>query len=84
MTLTAVTSATSAATFRPSITDRDVCLQCRRQQCASVCPTLCYTRRDEGRVDLDVSRCIECRACVHVCYEFTNIEWRGVALTAGS
>ena len=79
MTAPAVSSATSAVGYRPSITDKDVCLQCRRRQCASACPTSCYTRRDDGRVELDVSRCVECRACVLICYEFTNIAWRAVS-----
>jgi len=70
--------------FRPTITDRDVCQQCRRQQCVSVCPTSCYARRQDGRVDLDVTRCVECRACVLVCYEFTNIEWRATAGAQGT
>ena len=74
----------SVTTFRPTITDRDICPQCRRQQCVSVCPTSCYARRDDGRVDLDVTRCVECRACVLICYEFTNIEWRAMVSSTGS
>ena len=70
---------TSVTTRRPTITDRDICPQCRRQQCVSVCPTTCYSRRGDGRVDLDVTRCVGCMACVLICYEFTNIEWRATA-----
>jgi len=82
--MTTTQLSTNATTFRPAISDRDVCPQCRRQQCVLVCPTSCYSRRDDGRVDLDVTRCVGCRACVLICYEFTNIEWCAMVTTTGS
>lgn len=83
MTTAAVPSAPGSVGRSPSITDRDVCLRCRRQQCVPVCPTVCYSRRDDGRVDLDPTRCVKCRACVLICYEFTNIAWRATPPSAG-
>ncbi len=80
MTDGAVSSAStvggSHAGSLPSITDRDICPHCRAQQCVLVCPTFCYSRRNDGRVNLDVSPCIGCGACVMICYEYTNIAWR--------
>lgn len=68
----------------PAITDRDICPQCRQQQCIAVCPTRCYSGRADGRVDLNPSRCVACRACVLICYEFTNIAWRSSTSFTGS
>ena len=84
MTFPDVLSATDKVAHVPTITDRDICLQCRRQQCVAICPTSCYSRRDDGRVELDASRCVECRACVLICYEFTNIGWRAASPHSGS
>lgn len=70
--------------FLPMITDPDVCLRCRLHQCVLVCPTRCYENRPDGRVDLDVARCVSCRACVSICYEFANIGWRPPASYPGS
>lgn len=84
MTITDLSPTADVTMHQPEITDRDVCLQCRRQQCTAVCPTSCYSRRDDGRVDLDVTRCVECRACVLICYEFTNIAWRAASPFFGS
>lgn len=83
MTVSDVLPVAESGTRLPAITDRDICLQCRRQQCVAVCPTSCYSRRDDGRVDLDVTRCVGCLACVLICYEFTNIAWGAASPISG-
>lgn len=68
--------ATERTGYVPAISDPDVCPRCRAHQCALVCPTGCYATRTDGRMELDVSRCVSCRACVVICYEFGNVAWQ--------
>ena len=44
-----------------------VCRACRLPGCASVCPTDALTRRDDGGVDLDSTKCVGCKLCVQAC-----------------
>jgi ferredoxin like protein len=57
------------------IIDRDVCLQCVRQQCINCCPANCYVPQDDGRVVFSYEGCVECGTCRIVCNVFDNIEW---------
>lgn len=75
MTTTAASLGTDQPTYIPAISDPDVCPRCRAHQCELVCPTGCYATRPDGRMELDVSRCVSCRACVVICYELSNIAW---------
>ncbi len=83
MTRAAPSASREVGRSMPAISDRDVCPRCRYQQCVSVCPTSCYARRDDGRIDLDLTRCVSCRACVSICFEFTNIAWGQTMMMAG-
>jgi len=57
------------------IIDRDVCLQCVRQQCINCCPANCYVPLEDGRVIFSYEGCVECGTCRIVCNVFDNIEW---------
>jgi ferredoxin like protein len=57
------------------IIDRDVCLQCTRQQCINCCPANCYAPQEDGRVLFSYEGCVECGTCRIVCHVYDNIEW---------
>ena len=44
-----------------------MCLQCDEACCAAICPTHALTRRDDGVVTHDPSKCIVCKMCVSAC-----------------
>lgn len=68
-----------------AISDPDLCLHCRQQQCISVCPSGSLSTTAEGRTSLDSSTCCGCTACIQVCREFDNlrIEDRGQRMGVG-
>jgi anaerobic dimethyl sulfoxide reductase subunit B (iron-sulfur subunit) len=43
------------------------CNHCENPLCAEVCPTKAITKRDDGVVLLDTSKCIGCRYCEWAC-----------------
>ena len=57
------------------IIDRDICLQCEKQQCINCCPAACYEPQPDGRVLFSYEGCVECGTCRIVCNEFDNVGW---------
>ena len=55
------------------IIDRDVCLQCVRQQCINCCHSNCYGPHEDGRVIFSYEGCVECGTCRIVCNEFCGV-----------
>jgi anaerobic carbon-monoxide dehydrogenase iron sulfur subunit len=52
-----------------------VCLQCHDAACVAVCPTDALLRNiATGAVEVDLERCVLCRACVAAC-PFGNMVW---------
>lgn len=43
------------------------CNHCENPVCAQVCPTTAMTRRDDGTVYVDDSKCVGCRYCEWAC-----------------
>jgi anaerobic dimethyl sulfoxide reductase subunit B (iron-sulfur subunit) len=43
------------------------CMHCDIPLCADVCPTKAITKRDDGVVLIDTSKCIGCRYCEWAC-----------------
>ncbi len=46
---------------------RQQCLHCLDPSCAAACPVGALTRREEGQVVYDATRCIGCRYCMLAC-----------------
>ncbi|MBX5464827.1 MAG: 4Fe-4S dicluster domain-containing protein [Clostridia bacterium] len=46
---------------------KEQCMHCENPACVAVCPTQALTRRPDGIVDLDPSRCTGCQYCVEFC-----------------
>jgi anaerobic dimethyl sulfoxide reductase subunit B (iron-sulfur subunit) len=43
------------------------CMHCEKPLCAEVCPSAAITKRDDGVVIIDTSKCIGCRYCQWAC-----------------
>ena len=43
------------------------CMHCAEPSCASACPVGAWTKRDDGPVVYDSSKCIGCRYCMNAC-----------------
>ena len=43
------------------------CMHCEEPSCVEVCPTAAMTKRDDGVVLIDQSKCIGCRYCEWAC-----------------
>jgi formate dehydrogenase iron-sulfur subunit len=56
------------------------CMHCLEPACASACPVGAWTKRDDGPVVYDSSRCIGCRYCMNACpFGVPHFDWnRGV------
>lgn len=39
------------------------------------CPAGCYTKNDQGQVELTVDGCVECGTCRIVCASTGEVEW---------
>ena len=56
------------------------CLHCLDPACASACPTTALTRRPDGPVTYDASKCIGCRYCIWACpWGVPTAEWDSLA-----
>jgi len=44
-----------------------LCMHCKEPECVSVCPTGANTRRPDGIVTLDSTKCLGCQSCVIAC-----------------
>jgi len=43
------------------------CLHCEEPLCARFCPVEAISKREDGRVIIDLETCVGCRQCVHGC-----------------
>ena len=44
-----------------------LCMHCREPECEKVCPTGATTKREDGLVIVDDTKCIGCRYCIEAC-----------------
>jgi len=51
----------------PAIDIAITCRQCEKPPCATACPTAAISKRRDGLVEVDSSRCIGCGACAEAC-----------------
>ncbi len=52
------------------------CMHCLEPACASACPVGAYTKREDGPVVYDSSKCIGCRYCMNACpFGVPHFEW---------
>jgi formate dehydrogenase iron-sulfur subunit len=56
------------------------CMHCLEPACASACPVGAWTKREDGPVVYDSSRCIGCRYCMNACpFGVPHFDWnRGI------
>jgi formate dehydrogenase iron-sulfur subunit len=43
------------------------CMHCNAPDCLSACPVGAYSKRDDGPVEYDKTKCIGCRYCMNAC-----------------
>jgi len=52
------------------------CMHCLEPACASACPVGAWTKREDGPVVYDSSRCIGCRYCMNACpFGVPHFDW---------
>jgi formate dehydrogenase iron-sulfur subunit len=52
------------------------CMHCLEPSCASACPVGAWSKREDGPVVYDSSRCIGCRYCMNACpFGVPHFEW---------
>ncbi len=52
------------------------CMHCEKPACASACPVGAYTKRADGPVVYDSSKCIGCRYCMNACpFGVPHFQW---------
>jgi formate dehydrogenase iron-sulfur subunit len=52
------------------------CMHCLEPACASACPVGAWTKREDGPVVYDASRCIGCRYCMNACpFGVPHFDW---------
>ncbi len=57
------------------------CMHCLEPACASACPVGAWTKRDDGPVTYDSSRCIGCRYCMNACpFGVPHFDWNAGVL----
>jgi formate dehydrogenase iron-sulfur subunit len=55
---------------------RRMCMHCESPTCVSVCPVGAFSKRADGPVVYDASRCIGCRYCVMACpFDVPKYQW---------
>jgi len=55
---------------------RRFCMHCQTPTCVSVCPVGAFTKRPDGAVVYDETKCIGCRYCMAACpFEVPKYEW---------
>jgi formate dehydrogenase iron-sulfur subunit len=57
------------------------CMHCLEPACASACPVGAWTKREDGPVVYDSSRCIGCRYCMNACpFGVPHFDWNAGVL----
>ena len=52
------------------------CMDCKKPECVSACPTGSMYKRDDGIVIVDHHRCIGCRYCMQACpFSVPGYQW---------
>lgn len=49
------------------IVDGDKCLHCQTHPCIRFCPSQCFSKNDQGRIDYYYVGCVECGTCFLAC-----------------
>lgn len=58
-----------------AIKNPETCKSCATQPCTFCCPAACYTKTENGGVELTTDGCLECGTCRIICTDTCNIQW---------